>query len=327
MPTVRLIVAALAFSSVSMKLTTCRSPGDAGKGPEASSEVANVELPGVPTSDLTVREKREWSGLVSELLAPCPDQPVDVAQCVKEARDCKSCTPAASFLVRMVRRGKTRSQIETAYKLRFGHDQVKQIPLGDSPAKGPASAPVTIVEWADFECPFCAATDPAFTKLLETHPRSVRLVFKNYPLSIHEHAEKAARAAMAADKQGKFWDLHALMFDATRKEVKLDEPTLTKLAKQAGLDMQRFTEDSASEAVADVVSRDRKQGNALDLKGTPLIYINGRHFDLDYFDIREDLLPWVELELELAGKPSNAKAPPAPSAPPKAAPSGLAKEP
>jgi hypothetical protein len=327
MLTWRVIAAALALSSVSGNLTTCRSPGDAGKGPAASSEAANVDLPGVQTSDLTVREKREWSGLVSELLAPCPDQPVDLAQCVKEARDCKSCAPAASFLVRMVRRGKTRSQIETAYKLRFGHDQVKQISLGDSPAKGPASASVTIVEWADFECPFCAATDPAFAKLLESYPEGVRLVFKNYPLSIHEHAEKAARAAMAANKQGKFWDLHRLMFEATRKDMKLDEPTLQKLAKQAGLDMQRFADDAGSEAVADAVARDRKQGNALDLKGTPLIYINGRHFDLDYFDVREDLEPWIQLELELAGKPSRAKPAPAPSAPPKAAPSGLAKEP
>jgi protein-disulfide isomerase len=297
----RLLAAALALSFISSKLTTCRSPGDAGKGPGAGAEpAAIVELSGVDTGDLTAREKREWSSLVSDLLAPCPDQPVSIAQCVNESRACRACAPAAQLLVRMVQRGKTRSQLEKAYRLRFGHDQVKQIPLADSPTKGPADAPVTIVEWADFECPFCAASGPLIDQLLEKHPRTLRLVFKNYPLSIHEHAEKAARAGLAAHKQGKFWELYRLMFEATRKDKKLGPPTIDRLAKQAGLDMKRFGDDLASEETADAVARDRKQGNALELKGTPLIYINGRHFDLDYFDLRDDLEPWILLEAELA---------------------------
>lgn len=334
----RMLAAAVALCFASLKLTTCRNPGDGGKGPTAEQTI--VELPGVDTGQLTSREKRDWSGLVSELLAPCPDQPVDIAQCVKESRPCKTCAPAAEFLVRMVRRGKPRSQIETAFRLRFAADQVKQLTPGDSPSKGAPDAPVTIVEWADFECPFCAAAAVTFGTLLEKHPDGVRFVFKNYPLSIHEHAEKAARAAMAAGKQGKFWQLHDLMFEATRKQTKLDETTIEKLARQAGLDMKRWADDAGSEAIADVVSRDRKQGDALDLEGTPLIYINGRYFDFDYFDLREDLEPWIELELELAGKPKSGKAP-APKAsadasdklaksaepPPKPAPSASAKSP
>lgn len=332
----RVLASVLALCFASTKLTTCRSPGDGGKGPAAGSEPgAVVDLPGVETSELTAREKRDWSSLVTDLLAPCPDQPVSIAQCVKESRDCKTCEPAAEFLVRMVRRGKTRSQIETAHKLRFVHDQVKNIPVGDAPAKGAANAAVVIVEFADFECPACAGVDPLLDQLVEKYESGVRLVFKNYPLSIHQNAEKAARAGVAAKKQSKFWELHRAMFEATRKDVKLDETVLMKLAKQAGLDQKQFAEDLASEAVADAVSRDRKQGDALQLTGTPGIFINGRHFDLDYFDVREDLEPWVKLELELAGKKAEARpAAPKGSAPalsasvnvpaPKPAPSGMA---
>jgi protein-disulfide isomerase len=305
----RLLAAALALSFISSKLTTCRSPGDAGKGPGAGAEPgAIVELSGIDTGELTAREKRDWSSLVSDLLAPCADQPVSLAQCVNESRPCRSCAPAAKLLVRLVQRGKTRAQVEKAYRLRFGPDQVQQIALGDSPAKGPADAPVTIVEWADFECPACAGSAPLLDQLLDKHPRTLRLVFKNYPLSIHEHAEKAARAGLAAHKQGKFWELYGLMFEATRKDVKLVPSTIERLAKKSGLDMKRFAADFASEEIADAVARDRKQGDAVDLKGTPLIYINGRHFDFAYFDLRDDLEPWVLLEAELAGKPAAAGA-------------------
>jgi protein-disulfide isomerase len=304
----RLCGAVLILGFIFLQLASCRSPGDAS-APAATDSRATVELSGVDSSDLTAREKREWSSLVSELLAPCPDQPVSLAQCVKESRACRECTPAAKLLVRLVQRGKTRSQIERAHRLRFGPDQVKQIALGDSPSKGPPDAPVTIVEWADFECPFCALSEPLFAKLLEKHPRAVRLVFKNYPLSRHEHAERAARAALAAGKQGKFWELHGLMFEATRKEVKLSPQTIDSLAKQAGLDPKRFADDLASPEIAEAVARDRKQADALGLEGTPLIYINGRHFDLDYFDLRDDLEAWIVLEAELAGKSSHASSP------------------
>ena len=93
--------AVIAVSLLSLRLSTCRSPGEGGRGPGAGAEPTEiVELTGVDTKDLTAREKREWSSAVSELLAPCPDQPVSLAQCVKESRDCRSCAPAAEFLVR-----------------------------------------------------------------------------------------------------------------------------------------------------------------------------------------------------------------------------------
>jgi protein-disulfide isomerase len=298
MPSLRLLAAVLAISLFHFRLSTCRSPGEGGRGPggtEDSGEV--VDLPGVDTSSLTSREKHDWSSAVSELLAPCPDQPVSIAQCVKEARGCKACAPAAAFLAKQVRKGKTRSQIDAAFKTRFAADRVKQISLAGSPTRGPDKAPVTVVEFADFECPACGRAYPVMEKLLERYPGQIRFVFKNYPLSIHKHAEKAARAALAAAKQGKFWEMHHKLFELQPSPP--DDAALEHVARELRLDMKKFAEDLASEPIADEVARDRKQGDSLDLDSTPLIYIDGRHFDLDQFDLGEDLDDWITLELEM----------------------------
>lgn len=262
----------------------------------------SLDLQGVDTSKLTEREKEQWSVYVSELLAPCSDQPVSIAQCVVEKRACDSCLPAARFLAKQVTAGKTRSQAEAAFRTRFAADSVKNIDPGDSPFKGAADAPVTIVEWADFECPFCAMAYPLLDSLIERYPTQTRLVFKNYPLAMHEHGEPAARAVVAAAKQGKFWEMHHSLF---QNQKTLDEAGLTKIAKELGLDLKRFDEDRRSEAVADAVARDRKAGEALGLQGTPSIFINGRSFDLEQFDLAEDLNDWVALEIELrTGRPA-----------------------
>jgi thiol-disulfide isomerase/thioredoxin len=300
---------------VSFSALACRSPADSPKEPPPPSTEeapAPVQLPGVDTSALTPRELGKWREYVTELLAPCPDQPVSIAQCVTQARGCSSCLPAAKFLVERVRRGDTRTQAEEAFRARFSPDTIKSIDLAGSPAKGATSPVVTIVEWADFECPFCAATAPLLKQLVESHADQVRLVFKNYPLSAHQHSDAAARAGVAAHQQGKFWPLSYMFFES--QKAGLDETNIAKLAREAGLDMKAFDAARASEATADIVARDRKQADELGLEGTPMIYINGRYFDFDHFDVRQDLEPWVELEIALATGTA-----PAPTAAPAAA--------
>jgi protein-disulfide isomerase len=279
-------------SQTSQTTNTAERPQDKPK---------SVDLQGVDTSKLTEREKEQWSVYVSELLAPCSDQPVSIAQCVAEKRACDSCLPAARFLAKQVTSGKTRSQAEGAFRTRFSADTVKNVNPGDSPSKGAADAAVTLVEWADFECPFCAMAYPLLDSVVERYPTQVRLVFKNFPLSMHEHGEPAARAVVAAGKQGKFWEMHHALF---QNQKTLDEAGLAKIAKELRLDVKKFDEDRRSEAVADTVAKDRKEGESLGLQGTPAIFINGRAFDLEQFDLAEDLNDWIALEIELrTGKP------------------------
>lgn len=316
----RLLAALTTAVSINLNVSTCRSPGENGAGDSArDAEPKDVKLPGIDTSELTTRERQQWSGHVSELLAPCKDQPVSLAQCVTENRACKACLPAAKFLLTQVRQGRTASLAEAAYRARFSPDQVKQIDLEGSPSKGPDSAAVTIVEWADFECPACRAAKPMLEEVMAKYPSGVRLVFKHFPLAIHENAEKAARAAVAAQRQGKFWEMHHGLFD---KDPPLNPPVLERIAKNANLDIETWKADLESEAVADVVARDRKLGEQVELTGTPTIFINGRRF-VSAGDQQADLLDWVSLELELLGATESAQKPaPAKQAPASSAPAG-----
>jgi protein-disulfide isomerase len=283
---------------VATSQSTCRGSGNSSTAASGgAAPAADVELSGVDTGSLTPRERREWSSYVSELLAPCPDQPVSVAQCVKESRKCAKCLPAAKLLLKQVREGRSRSQAEDAFYSRFSPDRVKSIDLADTPSKGPASAPVTIVEFADFECPHCRHAAPMLEKLVEQYPGKVRLLFKCYPLNAHPHGEQAARAVVAAGMQGKFWEMHHAVFE---HQEALEPRDLEKYAKDIGLDVAKWKADFESEAVADRVARDRKQGDALGITGTPTMFINAREFDLAKFDMTDDLDDWIKLEIELA---------------------------
>jgi protein-disulfide isomerase len=204
-------------------------------------------------------------------------------------------------LVAQVREGKTEAQVELSYKQRFSPEGVIEIDLDGSPSKGASDAPIVIVEWADFECPACRTASTALDEFVKKNS-DVRLVFKNFPLDVHENAELAARSAMAADRQGKFWEMHKLLFSSM---IPLGEPTLRDFATQLGLDMDQFEKDVRSEAVADAVARDRKQGDEAKLRSTPTIYINGRSFDYNT-DLTLGLEEWVELERKLLGKPKPA---------------------
>ena len=300
---------------MSARMTTCRSPGEGGAEPSpAKRETADVTLPHVDTSALTTREKSDWSGYVSEFLTPCPDQPVSIAQCVQQSRPCNACLPAARFLVALARRGQVRQQVEAVYKARFSPEAVRDLSLEGSPSKGPPDAPIVLAEFADFECPACGAVRQQVEDVLKSHPREVRLVFKHFPLAQHENAEKCARAAVAAAKQNKFWEMHAALFQS---QPKLDAETVEGLARGIGLDMKRFVQDRDSEATADSVARDRKQGESLALKSTPSIFMNGRLVLILGGGFQEELESWIQSELELTGRAAQNAAPPAtPSAPP-----------
>lgn len=291
------------------RLTTCRSPGEAGGDASQGRSDKVVALKGIDTSSLTARERSDWSRAVSELLSPCPDQPVSVEQCVNETRACTACAPAARYLIEQVKRGRTRAQVDSAYRARFAADQVKSIDVADSPSKGAPNAPVVIVEFADFECPACADKRSLLDKLVEEHAGKVRLVFKNFPLQIHQNAEKAARAGVAAHRQGKFWQLHVLLFE---NQSDLSPGNVEKLAQKVGLDLARFRQDRDSEATADAVMRDRKQGEALDIGSTPSLFINGRAFPASP-DFDQDLEDWLKLEFELTRAASGAPAPAPPA--------------
>jgi protein-disulfide isomerase len=166
---------------------------------------------------------------------------------------------------------------------------------------GPADAPVTLVEYSDFQCPTCAFYHPVLKRLKGEFGDRLRFVYRHFPLvRSHAHAMLAARAAEAAGRQGKFWEMHGLIFEG-QKEWSAGKPRekFLEYARKLGLEMKRFEADLESAAVRDSVERARAEAERLMLSGTPTFFINGAEIGLpqSYGEFRK----LIESELAAGG--------------------------
>jgi protein-disulfide isomerase len=149
-----------------------------------------------------------------------------------------------------------------------------EVPITGAPAKGPEYAPVTIVKFEDFQCPYCKQFQPTVTELLSRYNGKIRLVHKDLPLdSIHPQAHQAAEAARCADEQGKFWNYHDKLY---ANAPKFSTGDLTNYAKELGLNVGFFERCFASGKYRTIVKQDISDGVQLGLTGTPTFFINGR---------------------------------------------------
>ncbi len=149
---------------------------------------------------------------------------------------------------------------------------VQNISVDDDPSRGDVNAPVTIVEFTDFQCPACAAMHPVLDEVLKSYVNKVRFVVRDFPLSQHEFARKAAEAANAAHAQGKYFEYIALLF---KKQKALDVPSLKKYATEIGLDRARFDAALDRGVYATEVKKDIEDGEMYGIESTPTIFING----------------------------------------------------
>ncbi len=270
--------------------------GSTVKPPTAFGEPALAQL---TLGKLTERERKELVSSLDETSSPCADTPVPLSQCIAEKRACNLCKPAGEMMARLIRGGLPRADRAKLMELRFDPKGVATIDLKGSASKGPEDAPVTIVEWADFECPFCAMMNEMLELYMERFPGQVRVVYKYYALPNHTHALPAALACRAAQNQGKFWEMHKLLF---ANQEKLERADLFGYAKSVGLDMDQFQKDFADEKTAELVQKDMKAADDLKLDGTPLMYVNGRKLPGELVPAWEEVEAWLKLEIELAGK-------------------------
>jgi protein-disulfide isomerase len=146
--------------------------------------------------------------------------------------------------------------------------------------RGRADAPVTLVEYGDFQCPYCGAAYPIVRELEREAGDIVRVVFRNFPLKrIHPQAELAAEAAEAAGAQGKFWEMHDLLYEHQERLLRSE---IDRLAGLVGLDLKRFDHDLASGAWAKTVSDQFRSGVISGVNGTPTFFVNGARHDGGY---------------------------------------------
>jgi protein-disulfide isomerase len=153
-------------------------------------------------------------------------------------------------------------------------DKRYTVDVSSSPIRGGKDAQVTLVEFSDFQCPFCGRVEPTLAQIKQTYGDKVRVAFKHLPLRIHPDAPGAHAAAEAAHRQGKFWEMHDKIF-ANQRDLKPE--TFRNYAKEIGLDLAKFDKDVASADVKKKIDGDSAEADKLGVSGTPAFFINGRY--------------------------------------------------
>jgi protein-disulfide isomerase len=167
------------------------------------------------------------------------------------------------------------------------YNKVHNLPIGSSAVKGKMSAKVTITEFSDFQCPYCSKLQPTLKQVLEAYPNDVKLVFKDFPLSFHKQAKNAAKAARAAGEQGKYWEMHDLIFENFNK---VNEQMFKDFATKLNLDMNRFTADYSSNKYDMLIQDDINLGRAAGVTGTPSLFMNGKRMQRRSFEDFKQLI-------------------------------------
>lgn len=152
-------------------------------------------------------------------------------------------------------------------------NKVYNIPLGDAPFKGPKDAPITIVVFNDFQCPFSKRGTSTTEQVMKAYPNQIKLAFKNFPLGFHKEAMIAAEASLAANAQGKFWEMHDKIF-ADQKQINID--ILKGYAEELNLDMKKFNTDLETHKYKNIIDDDLKLARGAGVRGTPTFFINGK---------------------------------------------------
>jgi protein-disulfide isomerase len=262
--------------------------------PTADSNAAaqdTVAPPGVDIAKFDDFQKKVFFRIVNSEPSICGKAQSLIASAKKDP-SCRRSFSAVRYVAKMVDQGYTDSEISEAVAKRYRSTTPKIIDVAEAPMKGNPNAKVTLVEFADYECPHCKRLQPVLRQILDEFNGEVKLYFKHYPLPQHTNARLAAEAAVAAQKQGKFWQFEDKLWV---NQDSLSPAEIEKYAKESGLDVSKFRQDLESKAVKERVQKDRVDGSTLGLSSTPTLYINGR----EYTDNRdtESLREWIKEEL------------------------------
>jgi protein-disulfide isomerase len=242
-----------------------------------------------------------------------------VAQCRRDmAQSCRRSLIFARTVVDSIREGKDEAGVTKVLQAKAGTfvaarpqedtGMVFNIDVATSPVRGPKTAPVRIVEFSDFQCPYCAELQKTIDQVLKAFPKDVQLIYKQYPLNIHQYARQAAAASLAAHSQGKFWELHDRMF---QNFTSINDANLRKWATEIGLNMADFDKALQSGKFEPVIQKDTADGAAAQVMGTPTVFVNGRRVHDRSFDGFKKMI-----QEELAGQRTTASGAPATAAKP-----------
>ncbi len=258
--------------------------------PKSQPPPAAEPVSGVDVSALDEAKQSRFYALADVLASPC-GKAHSLRTSLAEDKDCKRAPFAVRYVLEMLTDEADDKDIKQFYQDRYKKGlERKSIELSATPSSGPPDAPVKVVEFYDYGCPSCKQFAPILKEAVAGFPDQVVVYYKQFPLSGHVNSKPAAQAALAADKQEKFEEMHAMLFAKAPYHAK---PQLLGYAKQLGLDMARFEADFA--AARAHVETHQKQGNAAGVNGTPTTYINGLMYEGPYHP--KYIRMWIEEEL------------------------------
>jgi len=247
--------------------------------------------PGLDVSKLDESAKKIFWRVVNQESSICGKAESLLAS-AKHDPSCRRSFNAVRYSAHLADQGYTQSDISESLEKRYRGSTIRMLDVADAPMKGSPTAKVTLVEFADYECPHCKRFQPVLRQIVDEFKNDVRLYFKHYPLPQHPNARLAAEAAVAAQRQGKFWPFEEKVWD---NQDNLSPAEIETIAKQTGLDMAKFRKDIEDGTVKAKVQRDRVDGQTAGIQATPTLYINGR----EYTDTKdtETLREWINEEL------------------------------
>jgi protein-disulfide isomerase len=235
----------------------------------------------VDLSGLTPVQKKAVLKIVREQDCSCQCG-MKTAECIMKDSNCSYSRTIAKIAIQGVKDGKSLIEISKlmdaspkAHRPKLLEAPIN-IAVDGAPVKGPADARITLVEFSDFECPYCSAAEKQVDIVMAAYPKDVKLIYKQFPLSMHPHAQMAAEASLAARDQGKFWEMYDVLFKNYRR---LSNDNILIWAKEIGLNMDKFKTDLVSGKYKAVVAKDLADGEAAGVYGTPAFYINGKQYN------------------------------------------------
>jgi protein-disulfide isomerase len=255
---------------------------DIGKTPAdlPTAYVNESDLPAGTLAGLSAQQKYIALKVANETNCDCGCQDDSIAKCRKNDETCSRAPQLLTQIVALARESTSTAQIKdrmgkkpAAPTGRSSDDLVFKVPLDDAACRGPETAKVTIVEFSDFQCPFCGRVVPTVRQVEEKYGQDLRFCFKHNPLPFHQFAAGAAEVAVEAQSEGKFWEMHDMLFGNQRA---LDVASLDKYAQEIGLDQIKVRSAVEDQRYKLRIQKDQALASSLGASGTPAFFINGR---------------------------------------------------
>jgi len=217
-------------------------------------------------------QRKTFQEITEEQFCPCGN-PQSFYESLKSPEKCPDALQLGRFLAQKLKDGGSKRKLVKALLGRIAtiNSRVTLATPADAPRVGSADAPLKIVVFSDFQCPFCSRIGAPLKEFVDNN-KDIAMYYKYYPLPMHPQAKTAAQAACAAHLQGKFWEMHDALFAA---QDKLASEDFSPMAKEVKLNLKTYEKDRLSVKCVEMVEKDIEEGNQVQLQGTPSIYLNG----------------------------------------------------